>query len=98
MSRMYKYRKKPGVQSHITKMSDNPPLPKAHQSIDLKPGDHVILMVREQRVRDWKFFLVEKEFIFVKKYPFYYSFEDLNGFRESFSAHELREIMVKRKS
>ena len=39
--------------------------------------------------------LIEKEYIFVKKYPHHYSFKDLSGFQKSFTAQELREIMVR---
>ena len=91
---MSKYKKKPGAEAHLTKMSDNPPLPKPMSPIVLTPGDHVILLVRNQRIRDWKYYLEEKEFIFIQKYNCHYSFADLHGIRESFSEHELREIMI----
>ena len=79
---------------HVAKKTDNPAMPE-FKKLDLKPGDHVILLVRQPKgLSDGPTSLVEKEYIFIKKYPNHYSFEDLNGFRESFSAHELREIMV----
>lgn len=80
---------------HVAKKTDNPAMPETRR-LDLKPGDHVILLVRQPKgLSDGPTWLVEKEYIFINKYPNHYSFEDLNGFRESFSAHELREIMVR---
>ena len=78
---------------HVAKKTDNPAMPQIRR-LDLKPGDHVTLLVSERRAKDWGLQQIEKEFVFIKKYPHHYSFEDLSGFRESFSAHELREIMV----
>lgn len=80
---------------HVTKKSDNPAMPEI-RGLDLKPGDHVILRVRQVKgLSDGPGALIEKEYIFVKKYPHHYSFKDLSGFRESFTAQELREIMVR---
>ncbi len=80
---------------HVAKKTDNPAMPELRK-LDLKPGDHVILLVRQPKgLSDGPTFLTEKEYIFVKKYPNHYSFKDLNGFRESFTAPELREIMVR---
>lgn len=80
---------------HVAKKTDNPAMPETRR-LDLKPGDHVILRVRQVKgLSDGPGALIEKEYIFVKKYPHHYSFEDLSGFRESFTAPELREIMVR---
>lgn len=79
---------------HVAKKTDNPAMPETRR-LDLKPGDHVILLVSERRAKDWGLQQIEKEFVFIKKYPYHYSFEDLNGFREIFTAQELREIMVR---
>lgn len=80
---------------HVTKKTDNPAMPE-FKKLDLKPGDHVILRVRQVKgLSDVPGALIEKEYIFVKKYPHHYSFKDLSGFRESFTAQELREIMVR---
>ena len=77
---------------HVRKKTDNPAMPE-FKKLDLKPGDHVTLMVSERRAKDWGLQQTEKEFVFIKKYPHHYSFEDLNGFRESFTAQELRKII-----
>ena len=54
----------------------------------------MILRVRQVKgLSDVPWALIEKEYIFVKKYPHHYSFKDLSGFRESFTAQELREII-----
>lgn len=78
---------------HVTKKSDNPAMPETRR-LDLNPGDHVILRVRQVKgLSDVPGALSEKEYIFVKKYPHHYSFKDLSGFWESFTAQELREII-----
>lgn len=78
---------------HVAKKTDNPAMPEIRRP-DLKPGDHVILRVRQVKgLSDGPGALIEKEYIFVKKYPHHYSFEDMNGFWESFTAQELREII-----
>ena len=79
---------------HLAKKTDNPEFPSvAH--INLRPGDHVVLLVKQLKgLSNGPASLVEKEYIFVKKYPHHYSFVDLNGFRESFLEHELSQIMV----
>ena len=79
---------------HISKRSENPQMPEI-KKMEMKPGDHVTLLVSERRAKDWGLQQIEKEFVFIKKYPHHYSFEDLNGFRESFTTQELREIMVR---
>lgn len=86
-------RKKGHKGPHVTKKSDNPAMPETRR-LDLKPGDHVILRVRQVKgLSDGPGALIEKEHIFVKKYLHHYSFVDLNGFRESFTAQELMEII-----
>ena len=77
---------------HVAKKTDNPAMPEIRR-LDLKPGDHVTLLVSERRAKDWGLQQIEKEFVFIKKYQYHYSFEDLSGFRESFTAQELREII-----
>lgn len=79
---------------HVAKKTDNPAMPEI-RGLDLKPGDHVTLLVSERRAKDWEFQQIEKEFVFIKKYQYHYFFEDLNGFRESFTTQELREIMAR---
>lgn len=87
-------RRKRYESEHLAKRTDNPDLPKtAH--INLRPGDHVVLLVKQLKgLSDWPASLVRKEYIFVKKYPHHYSFVGLNGFRESFLEQELSQIMV----
>lgn len=78
----------------MAKKTDNPALPSIMR-INLRPGDHVVLLVKQPKgLGDGPTSFVEKEYIFVKKYSHHYSFVDLNGFRESFLENELSQIMV----
>ena len=54
---------------HVTEKSDNPAMPEI-KKLDLKPGDHVILLVRQVKgLSDGPGALIEKEYIFIKKVP-----------------------------
>ena len=73
----------PRQYTSVAKKSVNPHMPLL-KKIELLPGDHVILSVKKLDGSHRGYFTIKKEYIFIKKYPHHYLFEDLMGFHECF--------------
>lgn len=85
----------PRQYTSVAKKSVNPLRP-LFREIELQPGEHVILRVKKLDGSHRGYFTIEKEYIFLKRYPNFYLFKDLMGFHECFLPVELQHVMKER--